>query len=189
MPNLFSCKIIKSKDKEFIGRKIMNSSVIITQLPERVWQKYREIRLAALKIDPLAFGGTYEQELDMPEEQWREQIHNMWFACYPNNIGQLVGSIVLVQKSDARSAHGAWVYAFWVDPHYRGHGIGAQLIAQVQAVARERGLRKLSLQVTSSQQVAFAVYQKMGFAIVGHFKQELCVDGTYYDVYCMDLFA
>jgi ribosomal protein S18 acetylase RimI-like enzyme len=161
----------------------MNTQIIITQLPESSWEQYKAIRLASLKEDPLAFCGTYEKEVIVPEEQWRKQIHNMWFAV---SEGQLIGSIALVRKSEPRSQHGAWLYAFWVDPRYRGQGVGKQLLAQAQEVAREQGLRKISLQVTSSQQAAFALYKKMGFEVVGHFKQELYDNGIYYDTYQME---
>ena len=31
---------------------------------------YRQVRLAALKSDPLSFGSTYEREAHFPEDEW-----------------------------------------------------------------------------------------------------------------------
>ncbi len=36
--------------------------------PER-WKEYADLRLEALKNDPLAFGSSYEEELQLREEE------------------------------------------------------------------------------------------------------------------------
>lgn len=46
---------------------------------------------------------------------------------------------------------------------YRGRGIAARLFAEVEAVARERGACKLTLEVLSGNRAARALYAKLGF--------------------------
>ena len=46
---------------------------------------------------------------------------------------------------------------------HRGRGIAAQLFAEVEAIARERGACKLTLEVLSGNRAARALYDKLGF--------------------------
>ncbi|MHB1144886.1 MAG: GNAT family N-acetyltransferase [Thiobacillus sp.] len=46
---------------------------------------------------------------------------------------------------------------------HRGHGIAARLFAEVEAIARERGACKLTLEVLSGNHAARALYEKLGF--------------------------
>lgn len=46
---------------------------------------------------------------------------------------------------------------------HRGRGIAARLIAAVEAIARERGACKLTLEVLSGNRAARTLYEKLGF--------------------------
>jgi len=47
---------------------------------------------------------------------------------------------------------------------HRGRGIGAQMFAEVEGIARERGACKLTLEVLDGNAAARALYQRLGFA-------------------------
>lgn len=51
-----------------------------------------------------------------------------------------------------------------VAARHRGRGIAAQMFAEVEAVARERGACKLTLEVLGGNTSARALYQRLGFA-------------------------
>jgi ribosomal protein S18 acetylase RimI-like enzyme len=51
-----------------------------------------------------------------------------------------------------------------VAPSHRGRGIAAQLFAEVEAIARERGACKLTLEVLDGNAPARALYRRLGFA-------------------------
>jgi ribosomal protein S18 acetylase RimI-like enzyme len=46
---------------------------------------------------------------------------------------------------------------------HRGRGIAARLFAEVEAIARERGACKLTLEVLSGNRIARGLYEKLGF--------------------------
>lgn len=48
-------------------------------------------------------------------------------------------------------------------PGHRGRGIAAQLFAEVETIARERGACKLTLEVLSGNRAARSLYDKLGF--------------------------
>ena len=47
---------------------------------------------------------------------------------------------------------------------HRGRGIAAQMFAEVEGIARERGACKLTLEVLNGNAVARALYQRLGFS-------------------------
>lgn len=49
-------------------------------------------------------------------------------------------------------------------PAYRGQRVGERMLAEVEAVARERGACKLTLEVLSNNGAAHALYRRIGFA-------------------------
>ncbi|MDP2109286.1 MAG: GNAT family N-acetyltransferase [Thiobacillus sp.] len=51
-----------------------------------------------------------------------------------------------------------------VAPSHRGRGIAAKLFAGVEAIARERGACKLTLEVLDGNAPARALYRRLGFA-------------------------
>jgi GNAT superfamily N-acetyltransferase len=51
-----------------------------------------------------------------------------------------------------------------VMPSHRGRGIAAQMFAEVEAIARERGACKLTLEVLEGNAAARVLYERLGFA-------------------------
>ena len=60
-----------------------------------------------------------------------------------------------------------WLYIdlLWVHPHYRGRGLGSQLISSIEKAANEQGIFRYHLSTASFQAPDF--YQKLGYEICG----------------------
>jgi RimJ/RimL family protein N-acetyltransferase len=71
---------------------------------------------------------------------------------------------------------------------HRGRGLGRRLAEATLQRARERGFEKIELGVFSSNAVAIALYQKLGFVEEGRKRRARKVDGTYDDLVLMALF-
>jgi ribosomal protein S18 acetylase RimI-like enzyme len=158
-------------------------NITITQLSPDEWQKYRDIRLLALKSDPHAFGSSYEEEINLIETDWRNRISVMWFAIVD---GQVAGLIGLLRRENQASIHCGSIISLWVEPAFRGHGVAQSLLQHVQDIASGLGLRKISLQVTISQAAAIKLYERMGFEKIGLLKENLQKDGVYLDEFFME---
>lgn len=157
--------------------------ITIQKLSPDDWQQYRDIRLMALKDDPLAFGSSYEEEVGQTEHDWRARIGVIWFAF----IGvEAVGLIGLLQRENQSSKHCGYIISTWVKPQFRGQGIAKAMLKRLQDVALTSGLKKLSLQVTKTQTAAFSLYQDLGFKTVGLLRNNLLKNGQYYDEYLME---
>lgn len=64
------------------------------------------------------------------------------------------------------------VKRMWVDESARGQGVGRRLLACVEAIARERGVRALRLDTNRSLIGAQALYRSCGFVDIEPFNDE-----------------
>lgn len=156
---------------------------IVSKLSPDEWQKYRDIRLLALKSDPQAFGSSYDEEMKLTETDWRNRINVMWFASIN---GDVVGLIGLLQRDNLASKHCGYIISLWVKPEFRGRGIAKSLVQKLKSLAPSLGLRKLSLQVSRTQPNAKHLYENLNFSEVGLLKENLLKDGVYLDEYLME---
>ena len=133
------------------------------------WERYREIRLAALADAPYAFGSTLDRELTLPPERWQRRLESggtflAWEDGSP--VGTATG--VLDDPDDEYHVPGAWqLVAMWVHPDSRGSGVAAGLVDAVAAHARQAGSTVLVLWVTEVNGRARAFYERLGFGYTG----------------------
>lgn len=132
------------------------------------WARVRDLRLRSLAEAPDAFGSTLERERRLVEPDWIEWIEgwpgaaNVLFVAERDEewIGMAVGS----RTSDEADAH---LYGMWVDPAWRGTGVGARLVGEVLAWARSWGSRAVIVGVTETNDGAAGFYEHLGFADTG----------------------
>jgi GNAT superfamily N-acetyltransferase len=133
------------------------------------WERWREVRLAALRDSPEAFGSTYEQELDHPDDLWIERTAAgatsgeraffiaeegaHWIACAGGYRPEPDGVPAVI--------------SMWVAPEARGAGIARRLLDAVRDWAVETGAEALTLHVVSTQAPARALYEAYGFRYTG----------------------
>ncbi len=151
----------------------------IKKLPPERWQEYRKLRLEALQADPIAFGSSYEEEVSRPEEFWRNRIGSMLFAVENDKP---VGMVRYAFETRAKNKHIAGIYALYVNQEFRNRGIGKRLMdGVISLITENKDIRKIRLAVTPDQIYAVKLYEACGFKRAGIFKDELCIDGRYYD--------
>lgn len=64
-------------------------------------------------------------------------------------------------------------------------GIGTALFSELDKRTKESGAHRLELTVMARNELALALYKKMGFVIEGTCKDSLLIDGNYVDEYYM----
>jgi GNAT superfamily N-acetyltransferase len=60
----------------------------------------------------------------------------------------------------------------WVDPSWRGLGVGRRLLESLEALARENGARVLHLETNRTLKEAIELYRRAGFSEVAPFNEE-----------------
>ncbi|MBD2862805.1 GNAT family N-acetyltransferase [Paenibacillus oceani] len=149
-------------------------------------QVYREVRLRALKNDPDAFGSTYEQEETKPLEHIIERIHltkdQFTLGCFDDS-NTLVGIVNFSRENRLKTAHKGNIYGMYVEPQFRGRGVGKALIsALIERAANEcEGLEQIHLTVVSANKSAKRLYVSLGFEVYGIEPRALKFDEQYYD--------
>lgn len=82
----------------------------------------------------------------------------------------------LVAKVDGRAIGyiGIWLVAgeghitnVAVHPEYRRRGVGHELLESVEKLAKERGIRRLTLEVRQSNETAKRLYRRLGYIPAG----------------------
>lgn len=127
------------------------------------WHIFRDVRLAALKDAPYAFGSTWEHEKDRPEEAWRAAVvaRTRYVA---ESDGQVVG---MTSVGEAGSTGAGSVTSFWVHPEARGKGVGDALLLATVESAKDAGFAELFLWVVENNTPAQRLYERHGFKRTG----------------------
>ncbi len=129
------------------------------------WEEFRAVRLAALADAPDAFGSTYADWVDAPEERWRARLTDVPLTLVARRGGRAVG-VVSGSPATLEGAEAVELISMWVSPTERGTGVAARLIAGVTAWATERGLATF-LMVRVGNGAAVTAYERAGYVSQG----------------------
>ena len=121
----------------------------VKKLPPDRWKEYRNLRLEALKNDPVAFGSSYEEEIKISKVIWKKRIKNTLFALLD---GKPVGMIVYVFQNKLKTKHIANIFGVYVKKEYRGKGIGKKLVeSAISSIKKNKVIVKIDLTVNPKQ--------------------------------------
>jgi GNAT superfamily N-acetyltransferase len=133
---------------------------------------HRDIRLRALSEASDFLGETFADAAAKPTHYWADSTCSvtepggdvMFLATEGQHIlGSTYGLLNGWQNEIGR------VRGMWVDPVWRGQGIGRALLQEVFDWARERELSYLELWAPVHSEAAIALYLKAGFRNTGNF--------------------
>jgi ribosomal protein S18 acetylase RimI-like enzyme len=155
----------------------------IMLLPEERWQEFKEIRMEALRLEPVAFAEQFIVQADKPDSDWKRRLVREYPArlkLFMEIDGKLVGTIgSFCEKEDP---HTATIIMVYVRPEFRGRGYGKLMFLDIlERLSKLPEINKLKLSVAASQIPAYEMYKSLGFKEVGRQKDEITVDGIKYD--------
>jgi ribosomal protein S18 acetylase RimI-like enzyme len=146
---------------------------------------FRELRLEGLRLNPEAFGSTYDFEKDQPLERYSGWLTNSTvFGAFQKS--HLIGTASFTQLSGLKESHKGLLRAMYVRPTHRRCGAGRQLVQSVIEHARQK-VEQLQLSVVSTNQPAIRLYQSLGFRQYGLEPHALKHNGQYSDEILMSL--
>ena len=172
----------------FVAFRINYLSLMhITTLSKNEWKQFRDIRLEALKNDPLAFGSTYKEGLQKTDEEWQlpltKETSHLLFA---KDGDEVIGMIASYQDEGEKCKHVAYVWGVYVRELYRGKGIAKKLFEVLFEKLKALHVIKINLNVNTTQEHAKRLYESLGFETVGTAHKEMYINGGYYDEYLME---
>jgi ribosomal protein S18 acetylase RimI-like enzyme len=129
------------------------------------WELVRDVRLAALREAPFAFGSTYAREAPFTREQWRGRLSSdrsvTFFAELPDRDEPAGLAGVYLEDGLAD------IVSMWVRPAARGLGVGEALVEAAADWAKARDHDMLYLWVTETNPAARRLYERCGFSPTG----------------------
>lgn len=80
------------------------------------------------------------------------------------------------------------LFRTWLHQDAQGKGIGKKVMEYTLEWCKQHNLHKLCLTVFATNQIAIKLYEKVGFAIEGIQKEQVCLNGVYDDEIFMAYF-
>lgn len=160
--------------------------------------RWFEMRIQSLKEVPDAFLASPETELGQGVEFFRERvakggIENAIFAAFetndPSSREVIAGTVGIVREHHIKAAHKAFIWGMYVQPEFRGKGVGRDLVNAAVSFARETmNVDQILLSVVVTRTEAKELYAKMGFKKWGTEPRAVRIGGEYFDEEYMTLF-
>jgi ribosomal protein S18 acetylase RimI-like enzyme len=132
--------------------------------------RLRELRLRAIQDAPHAFFHPADVEEALPPAHWEDWATGdkpgrdrvMFVAVADGEWLGMAGCVLRADSSGTLDATG-----MWVAPGARGQNLGARLVDEIVAWGRERGAVRMEFAVTETNEIAIALYRRLGFTPTG----------------------
>lgn len=139
------------------------TDLVIRRLAPADWAAFRDIRLAALRDAPEAFGSTAADAEKLDEQEWRRRLERR--AVFVAEVAtRRVGLAAGIGGDQPKEAE---LISLWVAPAWRGHGAGDRLVETVLAWAAREGFTDVGLWVATGNTRAERLYARHGFVPTG----------------------
>ncbi|MEX0930565.1 MAG: GNAT family N-acetyltransferase [Candidatus Paceibacterota bacterium] len=154
------------------------------------WEEYRDLKLEALRNEPLAFSPGIEAYESYTDEDWQEELDkgqtppSMMLFAEEEDTEKLIGMIGIRFYELPRFQHNAGLQALYVTPEMRGQGVGKALVSEaLNVIADNKQIENIVCEIVSSQEASLALHKELGFEVVGTLKKFISHEGEYYDNY------
>ncbi|OGY91748.1 MAG: hypothetical protein A3B31_01760 [Candidatus Komeilibacteria bacterium RIFCSPLOWO2_01_FULL_53_11] len=187
-------------NQEAPPQKPEQPDIEIVELNPDDWKQLRDLKLASLTEEPVAFEDTQEGKEkyeSRSEQEWRDILAGKMSGgregetamVFAKDADVLVGMVsAIIQADQNAEAKEALIQHMYVRQDRRGTGIGRQLFSGLVEKLRSRGdLAKLKLEVVESQLPAIKLYKSHGFTEVGRKKDAINRGGKILDEIEMEL--
>lgn len=132
-----------------------------------------------LKEDPQAFLRTYDELAKRTDKEWEE-----------NTLNDEAGVLVVWFDNKLAGMNGYFypensiveIWGMFVRKEFRGLGLGKKLMEEIEKeIKKDKDVRKIIIEVTTSQIPAWELYKKMGFVEMGRKIGGTKLNGELYD--------
>jgi GNAT superfamily N-acetyltransferase len=145
------------------------------------WRVWRALRLVALAEAPHAFSSVLAdwQGPGDREERWRARLAgagSCTLVAYVDGEPAGMAGGTTAQPAGEHREPVVEVVSMWVDPGFRGRGVGEELLRAVERWACRRGAGELRLAVVLGNHPARRLYERQGYVDTG--LREVLPDGV-----------
>ena len=139
--------------------------------------------MQALETAPEVYGTTLDQEADQPEDFWRSRLGDPLNAMVCGLEGERpVAFAGLREAAGGNLRHRATIWGVFVAESHRRQGMGRQVMTALLTLADTRpGIEITELTVRADNRSAIALYERLGFRVIGTIPRALKHAGRYGD--------
>lgn len=113
------------------------------------------------------------------EEPWPMERRHAWFtehdALCPLLVAEADGQVVGFAALSRMSQKSGWRFTredtIYLDPGWRGRGLGKRLLGALLAEAWRIGMHVVAASITSENEVSIALHRRLGFEVVGTLRE------------------
>lgn len=151
------------------------------------YNAYASIREHALKTFPSAFSATEEDEKIIRESRFNETMkHPFNFIMGAFEDNELLAMVGFVKNQGKKIKHKGFIWGVFVLPEKQGKGIAQKLMkATIDKAFEIEDLNLIQLGVSSNNESAIKLYEKLGFTNYGLEKNAIKVDEQFFDEFLM----
>lgn len=161
-----------------LERETTPREIAIVKLAPDDWHMFKAFKILSLEQEAIAFEDQekgLERYLAREDEEWKKMLGGKLLGkegeaiyLFAQDGAILVGMLsVKIPKNDLESKNTAFIEHMYVEPDYRGKGIGRKLLLSIINELKEReGLERAWLSVISTQIPARKLYESAGFGAV-----------------------
>lgn len=164
-------------------------SFSIRQLNEDDWRQFSEIRLKALRNDPLVFGSNYEKESQFSETDWREYLRAKEIAVFMIFADEKpIGMTGVSVFRDDPTNKTAILWGTWLEPDFRGKGLSDLMYkARINWAKNHPGIERIIVSHRASNLASKYANQKHGFVFTST-HEKVWTDGAVEDEVFYELY-
>lgn len=165
-------------------------NVSIRQLTAEDWRVFSQVRLRALKSDPLVFGSNYEKESQFTEADWRSRLEqsddSAVFMLFANKTP--IGITGVSVFRDDPTGKTALLWGSWLAPDFRGKGLSELMYkARLDWAKQHQTVKRIIVSHRASNLASKYANQKHGF-IFTRTHEKVWADGATEDEVCYELY-
>ena len=151
--------------KMLVYRALELLQVTYRRIEEGEMNRYREVRLKALKNAPEAFGTSYTEAIQRSDARWQHQADTSAMGAdratfFALDGDRVIGLAALYRVAD--STRGEMIQV-WVDPAFRGGLVIVRLLDRLYQWARANRYDRIEAEVRSNNVRATHFYLRHGF--------------------------
>jgi len=145
----------------FLRKSTVMSEEIIEEMHAESWEAVRSIYLAGIATKNATF------QTEAPEWEAWDQAHRKDCRLLIKVDGQIAGWAALSNVSSRCVYAGVAEVSIYIDPAFRGMGVGDQLMKQLITESEKQGIWTLQAGIFPENKASMALHQKNGFRIMG----------------------
>jgi ribosomal protein S18 acetylase RimI-like enzyme len=144
-------------------------NIKIERLTGTNWELFKQMRLEAFRLEPVAFSTPIEEAEKYPDDYWSDMVKDS------NNIilvakvdDKPVGLMRAALKDEDVAEDTAFIGSAYVNKEYRGQGIAKLLMSKlIELICEHKEMKAIRLWVNEKQEAAIKLYKSFGFDKVG----------------------